>query len=148
MDRTLNAAKASNASKTAKASKVSSKDVGVSKKRPRKKIRTKTKTKTKTKAKREIWELRLYVAGQTPKSISAFINLKEICEENFKGFYKIKIVDLLKNPLLAKEDQILAIPTLVRKLPMPIKKIIGDLSNKEKVLVGLNLFLADRGRKT
>lgn len=87
----------------------------------------------------EIWELRLYVAGQTPKSLTAFANLKRICEEHLKGCYKIEIIDLLENPLLAKGDQILAIPTLVRKLPEPIRKIIGDLSNTERVLVGLNL---------
>ncbi|MBE9129350.1 MULTISPECIES: circadian clock KaiB family protein [unclassified Coleofasciculus] len=86
-----------------------------------------------------IWELRLYVAGQTPKSLMAFINLKKICEEHLYGQYKIEVIDLLKNPKLAKQDQILALPTLVRKLPEPIKKIIGDLSNTEKILVGLNL---------
>ena len=85
----------------------------------------------------EIWELRLYVAGQTPKSLTAFANLKRICEEHLKGCYKIEIIDLLENPLLAKGDQILAIPTLVRKLPEPVRKIIGDLSNTERVLVGL-----------
>jgi circadian clock protein KaiB len=85
------------------------------------------------------WELRLYVAGQTPKSITAFSNLKKLCEERLKGEYHIEVIDLLENPALAKGDQILAIPTLVRKLPEPIKKIIGDLSNKERVLVGLNL---------
>jgi circadian clock protein KaiB len=92
-----------------------------------------------TKPPDEVWELRLYVAGQTPKSIEAFANLKKICEENLKGKYSIEVVDLLKNPQLAKGDQILAIPTLVRKLPQPIKKIIGDLSNTERVLVGLDV---------
>ena len=86
------------------------------------------------------WELRLYVAGQTPKSITAFSNLKKLCEERLKGEYHIEVIDLLENPALAKGDQILAIPTLVRKLPQPIKKIIGDLSNKERVLVGLDLI--------
>ena len=85
------------------------------------------------------WELRLYVAGQTPKSIAAFANLKKICEENLAGKYRIEVIDLIENPQLAKGDQILAIPTLVRKLPPPLKKIIGDLSNEERVLVGLNL---------
>jgi circadian clock protein KaiB len=85
------------------------------------------------------WELRLYVAGQTPKSITAFSNLKRLCEEELKGEYRIEVIDLLENPALAKGDQILAIPTLVRKLPTPIKKIIGDLSNRERVLVGLDL---------
>jgi circadian clock protein KaiB len=87
----------------------------------------------------EVWNLRLYVAGQTPKSLTAFANLKKLCEEHLAGKYKIEIVDLLKNPKLAKGDQILAIPTLVRKLPEPIKKIIGDLSNTERVLIGLDL---------
>lgn len=85
------------------------------------------------------WELRLYVAGQTPNSIRAFSNLQKICDEYLKGKYKIEVVDLLKNPRLAAGDQILAIPTLVRKLPEPIKKIIGDLSNTERVLVGLDI---------
>jgi len=84
-------------------------------------------------------ELRLYVAGQTPKSIEAFANLKKICEESIECNYSIEVIDLLKNPQLAKGDQILAIPTLVRKLPQPIKKIIGDLSNTERVLVGLDI---------
>lgn len=87
----------------------------------------------------EVWELRLYVAGQTPRSLAAFSNLKIICEEHLKGKYHIEIVDLLQNPKLAKGDQILAIPTLVRKLPPPLKKIIGDLSDAERVLVGLDL---------
>ncbi|NJD53344.1 MAG: circadian clock protein KaiB [Candidatus Methanoperedens sp.] len=87
----------------------------------------------------ESWELRLYVAGQTPKSITAFNNLKKLCEEHLAGKYKIEIIDLLKNPQLAQGDQIFAIPTLVRKLPQPLKKIIGDLSNTERVLVGLDL---------
>jgi circadian clock protein KaiB len=87
----------------------------------------------------EQWNLRLYVAGQTPKSIAAFANLKRICEEHLKGRYTIEVVDLLKDPQLAQGDQILAIPTLVRKLPSPIKKIIGDLSNTERFLVGFDL---------
>jgi circadian clock protein KaiB len=86
-----------------------------------------------------VWELRLYVAGQTPKSIAAFANLKKICEEHLPGEYHIEIIDLLRNPQLAKGDQILAIPTLVRKLPPPLRKIIGDLSNTERVLVGLDV---------
>jgi circadian clock protein KaiB len=85
------------------------------------------------------WELRLYVAGQTVRSVQAFANLKRICEEHLAGRYQIEIIDLLKNPQLAKGDQILAIPTLVRKLPEPVRKIIGDLSNTERVLVGLDL---------
>ena len=83
--------------------------------------------------------LRLYVAGQTPKSVLAFTNLKQICEDHLQGRYEIEIVDLLENPQLARGDQILAVPTLVRRLPEPIKKIIGDLSNTERVLVGLDL---------
>jgi circadian clock protein KaiB len=85
------------------------------------------------------WELRLYVAGQTPKSLAAFANLKKICEQHLAGEYHIEVIDLLKNPQLASGDQILAIPTLVRKLPEPIRKIIGDLSNTERVLVGLDI---------
>jgi len=83
--------------------------------------------------------LRLYVAGQTPKCITAFANLKEICEEHLQGRYDIEIVDLLKQPQLARGEQIVAVPTLVRKLPPPMRKIIGDLSNTERVLVGLDL---------
>jgi circadian clock protein KaiB len=83
--------------------------------------------------------LRLYVAGQTPKSIRAIANLREICETHLQGRYEIEIIDLIENPLLAQGDQILALPTLVRRLPEPIKKIIGDLSNTERVLVGLDL---------
>ena len=85
------------------------------------------------------WELRLYVAGQTPKSLAAFANLKRICEEHMLDDYRIEVVDLMQNPQLAREDQIIAIPTLVRKLPQPLRKIIGDLSNSERVLVGLEL---------
>jgi circadian clock protein KaiB len=85
------------------------------------------------------WELRLYVAGQTPRSVEAFAHLKQLCEEHLKGRYTIEVIDLLKSPKLASGDQIVAIPTLVRKLPTPMKKIIGDLSNTERVLVGLNL---------
>jgi circadian clock protein KaiB len=87
----------------------------------------------------EKWELRLYTAGQTPRSLAAIKNLKKVCEEHFPGRYEIEIVDLLKNPRLAKDDQIVAIPTLVRKLPEPVRKIIGDLSDTERTLVGLQL---------
>ena len=87
----------------------------------------------------KVYRLRLYVAGQTPKSVQAFKNLKQICEEHLQGRYEIDVIDLLENPQLASGDQILALPTLVRRLPEPIKKIIGDLSNKERVLVGLDL---------
>lgn len=85
------------------------------------------------------WQLRLYVAGQTPKSVTAFANLKRICETHMAGRYQIEVIDLLENPKLAAGDQILAVPTLVRQLPEPIKKIIGDLSNEERVLVGLDV---------
>ncbi len=91
------------------------------------------------KVKPETYQLKLYVAGQTPKSLAAFGNLKRICEERLKGRYSIEVVDLTKNPRLARGDQIVAVPTLVRKLPPPIKKIIGDLSNKQRVLVGLDI---------
>ena len=90
-------------------------------------------------AKEQNWELRLYIAGQTPKSILALNNITKYCREHLNGSYTIEVVDLLKNPKLAEGDQIFAIPTLVRKLPEPMRKIIGDLSNKEKVLVGLNI---------
>jgi circadian clock protein KaiB len=85
------------------------------------------------------WELRLYVAGQTPRSLAALENLQRICEEYLKGQYRIEVVDLLVNPKLARDDQIMALPTLVRKVPKPLRKIIGDLSNTERVLVGLQL---------
>lgn len=85
------------------------------------------------------WNLRLYVAGQTPKCVTAFANLKKLCEEHLGGDYSIEVIDLIKKPQLASGDQILAIPTLVRRLPSPMKKIIGDLSNTERVLVGLDL---------
>ena len=85
------------------------------------------------------WELRLYIAGTTPKSMAALSNLKKYCEEHLRGQYRIEVIDLLISPQLAEGDQIFAIPTLVRKVPEPIRKIIGDLSDKEKVLVGLNI---------
>lgn len=85
------------------------------------------------------WQLRLYVAGQTPKCLTAFANLKKICEEHLEGRYRIEVIDLLLNPLLADGDQILALPTLVRGLPEPVKKLIGDLSDTERVLVGLDI---------
>ena len=87
----------------------------------------------------DVWELRLYVAGKTAKSVAAFENLTRLCEEHLSGKYKIEVVDLLVHPQLAKGDQIIAIPTLVRKLPQPIRKVIGDLSNVERTLVGLQL---------
>ena len=88
----------------------------------------------------EYFILKLYVAGQTAKALAAFTNLKTICEEQLKGRYEIEVIDLLENPKLAREDQIVALPTLVRRLPPPLRKIIGDLSDTERVLVGLNLL--------
>jgi len=103
-------------------------------------MKTATRSKSKAPSSEEgQWNLRLYVAGQSPKSVRAFENLKKICEEHLPGKYYIEIIDLLKNPQLAAGDQIVAIPTLVRKLPVPIKAIIGDLSNVERTLVGLDL---------
>ncbi len=95
--------------------------------------------KNKTPVKAFKWELRLYIAGNTPKSAVALSNLKRYCETHLKGEYRIEVIDLLEKPQLAEGDQILAIPTLVRKFPEPIRKIIGDLSNEAKVLVGLNI---------
>lgn len=90
-------------------------------------------------ARERTWELRLYVAGKTPKSATALSNLKKYCEMHLSGLYRIEVIDLLEQPQLAEGDQIFAIPTLVRKMPEPIRKIIGDLSNEEKVLVGLDI---------
>ncbi len=89
-------------------------------------------------------ELRLYVAGQTPRSLAALTNLKSLCEERVQGRYKLEVIDLLKHPRLASGDQILAVPTLVRRLPQPLRKIIGDLSDRQKLLVGLDLQELDR----
>ncbi len=88
----------------------------------------------------DLWILRLYIAGKTPRAITALTNLKKICEEQLREKYKIEVIDLLKNPQLSKEDQIFAVPTLVRKIPVPIRKIIGDLSNEERVLIGLDII--------
>jgi circadian clock protein KaiB len=87
----------------------------------------------------DVWDLRLYVAGQTANCVSAFANLKELCETHLAGKYRLEVIDLLKKPQLANGDQILAIPTLVRKLPVPVRRIIGNLSDSERVLVGLDL---------
>jgi circadian clock protein KaiB len=87
----------------------------------------------------DVWDLRLYTAGQTPRSLTAFANLKKICEEHLQGRYNIEVIDLVKHPQLAAGDQIIAIPTLVRKLPQPLRKIVGDLRDTEKALVGLQL---------
>ena len=87
----------------------------------------------------EVWHLRLYVAGQSPKSLRAFVNLTELCEEHLPGRHEIEVIDLMEHPGLARRDDILAIPTLVRRLPAPLRKIIGDLSDTERVLVGLRL---------
>ena len=91
----------------------------------------------------EVWRLRLYVAGQTPKSLKAFANLKSICETHLGGRYRLEVIDLVTRPHLSKDDQILAIPTLVRRLPEPVRKIIGDLSDTQRVLVGLDLRPSD-----
>lgn len=96
----------------------------------------------------EPWTLRLYVAGQTPKSLAAFGNLQAICEAHLAGHYRIEVIDLLEQPQLAQGDQILAIPTVVRRLPRPIRKIIGDLSDTERALVGLDLRPAQQGPTT
>jgi len=108
-------------------------------------------TKTKTRArprkpeprKPVVWKLRLYVAGQTPKSIRAFANLKVLCEEHLKGRYQIEVIDLREHPQLARGDQIVVVPTLVRRLPLPVRTIIGDLSNNVRLLVGLDLRKVD-----
>ncbi len=92
----------------------------------------------------DVWELRLYVAGQTPRSVAALANLRQICEEHLRGKYRIEVVDLLVHPQLARGDQIVAIPTLVRKLPEPIRRIVGDLSDSDRVLVGLQLRPIER----
>jgi circadian clock protein KaiB len=97
------------------------------------------KTRPRAASPNDSWILRLYVAGQTPRAVTAFANLKKLCEEHLAGKYSIEVIDLLKSPKLAKGDQIVALPTLVRKLPKPVRMIIGDLSNTEKVLVGLDL---------
>jgi circadian clock protein KaiB len=97
-------------------------------------------------ASNEVWELRLYVAGQTPRSLTAFANLKRICEEHLAGRYNIEVVDLVQHPQLAAGDQILAIPTLVRKLPQPLRKIVGDLRDTERALVGLQLRPATQAK--
>lgn len=108
-----------------------------------------TKTKTPARPRKSaprkpvIWKLRLYVAGQTPTSLRAFANLKAICEEHLKGRYQIEVVDLRKNPQLARGDQIVAVPTLVRRLPLPLQTIVGDLSNTVLLLVGLDLRKVD-----
>lgn len=94
----------------------------------------------------EVWELRLYIAGRSPKSVAAFANLKKLCDEHLAGRYQIEVIDLVKNPQLAAGDQIIAIPTLVRKLPEPLRKIVGDLSNTERTLVGLQLRPARSGQ--
>jgi circadian clock protein KaiB len=96
-------------------------------------------SKTKTSSNSERWVLRLYVAGKTPRCEAAEENLRKVCEEHLAGRYEIEVVDLMENPTLAQGDQILAVPTLVRKLPSPVRRIIGDLSNTERVLVGLDL---------
>ena len=97
---------------------------------------------TTKRSRRNFWELRLYIAGQTPNSIAAIANLKKICEDQLNGKYRIEVIDLLEKPQLAKGDQIVAIPTLVRRLPAPVKKIVGNLSKTERTLVGLDILPA------
>jgi circadian clock protein KaiB len=97
------------------------------------------KEKRPSKATPEVWDLRLYVAGQSPRSVAAFSNLKKLCEEHLSGRYNIEVVDLIQYPQLAAGDQIVAIPTLVRKLPQPLRRIVGDLRDTERALVGLQL---------
>jgi circadian clock protein KaiB len=92
------------------------------------------------------WSLRLYVAGQTPRSLAAFANLKKLCEQHLRGRYRIEVIDLIKKPELAQADQIIAVPTLVRKVPPPVKRVIGDLSNFERVVAGMGLQPADSQR--
>ena len=106
---------------------------------PKTKKKTRARPRKPTPRKPEFWKLRLYVAGQTPKSIRAFANLKVLCEKHLKGRYRIEVIDLLKNPHNARGDQIVAVPTLVRDLPSPVQKIIGDLSDTERTLIGLAL---------
>ncbi len=101
--------------------------------------KTRPKTAPKSAPGRPFWDLRLYVAGQTPKSITALNNLRRICEEHLEGRYRIQVIDLVKNPALARGDQIVAIPTLVRSVPAPLRRMIGDLSSTERVLVGLDV---------
>lgn len=108
-------------------------------KRPKRLVRKARAKKVSISRRRKLWELRLYVAGHTEKSVHALENLKLLCESYLKGEYSIEVIDLLKNPQLAKGDQIIATPTLVKKLPTPVKRLIGDLSDIERVLVGLNL---------
>ena len=110
---------------------------------PKTKKKTGVRTRKPKPPKPEFWKLRLYVAGQTPKSVRAFANLKELCEEHLKGRYQIEVIDLRENPQLARGDQIVAVPTLVRRLPVPVRTIIGDLSNSVRLLVGLDLRKVD-----
>ena len=106
---------------------------------PKTKTKTPARPRKSTPRKPEFWKLRLYVAGQTPKSIRAFANVKVLCEKHLKGCYRIEVIDILENPHMARGDQIVAVPTLVRDLPSPVQKIIGDLSDTERTLIGLAL---------
>ncbi len=106
----------------------------------RNKLKTSRQKKQISKARSDTWILRLYIAGQTPKAVTALNNLKLICEEQLRGKYHLEVIDILKKPQLARDNQVLAVPTLVRKLPLPVRNIIGDLSNTERVLVGLDLL--------
>ena len=130
-------AKTSEPKPTAKTPKAKAPKVKTPTKRP--KAKTPTIKRPRPAAKSIFWDLRLYVAGRTAKSVAALNHLKLLCEERFKGMYRLVIIDLIAHPELAKRDQIIAIPTLVRNLPPPIRKIIGDLSNTERVLLGLEM---------
>ena len=110
---------------------------------PTTKTRTSARPRKPSPEKPVIWNLRLYVAGQSPTSVRALANLKVLCEEHLKGRYRIEVIDLLENPEMARGDQIVAVPTLVRRLPLPLRTIIGDLSNSVRLLVGLDLRKAD-----
>jgi circadian clock protein KaiB len=112
------------------------------------KLNTRRRRRPTAKPSPDTWELRLYIAGRTPNAKTAFNNLKSLCEEQLKGNYRIEVIDLAKKPQLARDHQILAVPTLVRKLPLPVRQIVGDLSNTERVLVGLDLVPRAAARAT
>ncbi len=106
--------------------------------------KTSKKNTVKSSTREPLWDLRLYVAGRTPKSVAAFTNLQKLCEEHLAGRYDLEIVDVYQQPVLAKDEQILAAPTLIKKLPLPLRRIIGDMSNKDRVLLGLDLRPRER----
>lgn len=116
-----------------------SKKAAAAKRKPARSAKSTKANKANKAVERDCWNLRLYVAGQTPRSVTAFANLKRLCEERLPGRYFIEVIDLAKHPQLAQGDQIIAIPTLVRKLPEPVKRVVGDLSNVERVIIGMEL---------